>query len=311
MTDARTDQEIVQDALQLAGHQKHRYVPPFGTDIDQETRHGRSGDGGCLMCDATAALGRLVEARDTAQERLDYIESDTAFEVGYEEGRKAAEAERDTARSEAAETFKALGRAYERLSAAEAERDTARRKSRRLKALWATGTGDVRGRVGELEAMLTASEAHTEHWEARALSAEAERDTARRELADALLTCSQLLDAEAERRAERDVAIQERDDAQTLNARLAEDCKTAVTNWREAEADLGPALARLERVEAARQAIAELQAYELGMYRECRAEGSDAEAAQHDSRLTAYRKALALLAAALSDVTPPPRGSGS
>ena len=69
--------------------------------------------------------------------------------------------------------------------------------------------------------------------------------------------------------------------------------------------------ARLERVEAARQAIAELEACELGMYRECRAEGSDAEAAQHDSRLTAYRKALALLAAALSDVTPPPRGSGS
>ena len=258
MTDARTDQEIVQDALQLAGHQKHRYVPPFGTDIDQETRHGRSGDGGCLMCDATAALGRLVEARDTAQERLDYIESDTAFEVGYEEGRKAAEAERDTARSEAAETFKALGRAYERLSAAEAERD------------------------------------------------------------DALAACAETSREKAEQkkelnatRAERDVAIQERDDAQTLNARLAEDCKTAVTNWREAEADLGPALARLERVEAARQAIAELQAYELGMYRECRAEGSDAEAAQHDSRLTAYRKALALLAAALSDVTPPPRGSGS
>ena len=109
----------------------------------------------------------------------------------------------------------------------------------------------------------------------------------------------------------RDTAIQERDDAQTLNARLAEDCKTAVTNWREAEADLGPALARLERVEAARRAIAALEADELGMYRECRAEGSDAEAAQHDSRLTAYRKALALLAAALSDVTPPPRGSGS
>ena len=230
MTDARTDQEIVQDALQLAGHQKHRYVPPFGTDIDQETRHGRSGDGGCLMCDATAALGRLVEARDTAQERLDYIESDTAFEVGYEEGRKAAEAERDDALAACAET--------------------SREKAEQKKELNAT-------------------------------------------------------------RAERDVAIQERDDAQTLNARLAEDCKTAVTNWREAEADLGPALARLERVEAARRAIAALEADELDMYRECRAEGSDAEAAQHDSRLTAYRKALALLAAALSDVTPPPRGSGS
>jgi len=322
VTDARTDQEIVQDALQLAGHQKHRYVPPFGTDIDQETRHGRSGDGGCLMCDATAALGRLVEARDTARREADIqLGEKLAAQITLKaitDSLCLPLAELGNGWTEA--TAKILKRIEEivdqadrdmdRAAAAEAERDTARRKSRRLKALWATGTGDVRGRVGELEAMLTASEAHTEHWEARALSAEAERDTARRELADALLTCSQLLDAEAERRAERDVAIQERDDAQTLNARLAEDCKTAVTNWREAEADLGPALARLERVEAARRAIAALEADELDMYRECRAEGSNAEAAQHDSRLSAYRKSLALLAAALSDVTPPPSEPG-
>ena len=100
-----------------------------------------------------------------------------------------------------------------------------------------------------------------------------------------------------------DVAIQERDEARERGQNLVDGIGMEREMRRDADA-------RLERVEAARRAIAALEADELDMYRECRAEGSNAEAAQHDSRLSAYRKSLALLAAALSDVTPPPSEPG-
>jgi hypothetical protein len=106
----------------------------------------------------------------------------------------------------------------------------------------------------------------------------------------------------------RDTAIQERDDAQTLNARLAEDCKTAVTNWREAEADLGPALARLERVEAALRERAEAweQNAEDAEFAGNSYRGSDGEAAATLFRQAARSRNVArvlreVLAAALSD----------